>query len=297
MFGTGPARAITKGHIAQLADEMQCHPADLEAIAKVESAGFGWFRDGRIKILPEPHVFYRELPKAKRAMALRKGLATKSYRETRRSGHYRRMGPVDARYDFFERMIEYDRVAAFRSISMGTYQIMGFNAELCGFLDAEAMWHAFLEGEHAQLYAFAQFLRKKGLVSAIQRRDFGKVERKYNGGGQGGKYAKRMMVASRNLRRGKWARYEPGTYVAVTPDLKPEPTPVEDAVVLSSDTEKTTGVGAVLVAVGGGFATAWDNGLWVLLSVAGAALAAFIIWRVLKRRSEHGRVEEITVDD
>lgn len=288
MLGKGRAEAITPAHMAALADEMGCHPADLEAIAKVESSGFGWFPNGQIKILPEPHKFDDEIPKTKRAAARKSGLATTSYKATRRSGHYKRMtsrpGP---RYDFLKRMIAFDRRGAFRAISVGTYQIMGFNAELCGFRDAEAMFDAFVDSEVNQLRAFKTFLIKKGLKGAVQRGDFGKVELRYNGGGLNGAYARRMRTAARNLRRGKWKDYKPGSMQIPDAPVKNTATKqnIEDITVLSTGTEKTgAGLGAALSAVGIALATAWNNGLWVLVSAAGIALAALIIWRVLKRK-------------
>ena len=46
------------------------------------------------------------------------------------------------------------------------------------------------------------------------------------------------------------------------------------------------GAGGAIVAVGVGLATAWQNGLWVLLSALGAALIAFIAFRIWKRRKD-----------
>jgi N-acetylmuramidase len=48
---------------------------ELHAFMEVEAAGSGFDRQGRPKMLFEPHVFWRHLPKAKRAEAERQGLA------------------------------------------------------------------------------------------------------------------------------------------------------------------------------------------------------------------------------
>ena len=116
---------------------------------------------------------------------------------------------------------------------------------------------------------------------------FEKVEQRYNGGGLNGAYAKRMRIASDNLRKSKWKDYRPGAMpVTATPATNSaSKQAIEDITVLSSGPEKAgAGAGAAVVAVGAGLATAWQNGLWVLVSLMGAALAAFIIWRVIKRR-------------
>jgi len=223
MLGKGKAEAVSASDIAAIADELACHPADLEAIAETESGGFGWFPNGQIKILPEPHAFGDYLPKEKFARAKALGLATDDYKATKASGHYKKMttGP-GPRYALLEKQIEYDRNAAFMGMSVGKYQIMGFNHALCGYASAEAMFDAFCASEKFQLRAFANFLKKKGLVPAIRSRDFDKVEVGYNGGGQNGAYAVKMRAASAKLRAGKWAGYKPGSIDKATePAAKP----------------------------------------------------------------------------
>jgi hypothetical protein len=225
MLGQGRAAAITNNDMAALAIGLGCHPAALEAIAEVESAGFGWFDDGRIKILPEPHKFYSALPDGRRAVALKAGLAFKTYAQTKASGHYKRMtnkpGP---RYDFLARMIEFDAGAAYEAISVGKFQIMGFNAETCGFPSAKAMFDAFVDSEVNQLRAFGQFLVKNGLRPALKAEDFAQVETTYNGGGLGGVYAAHMKVECAKLKAGKWSGW-PHTWPGKA-DPAPLPPPV-----------------------------------------------------------------------
>lgn len=208
MLGQGRAAAISNDDMAALARELGCHPATLEAIAEVESNGFGWFDDGRIKILPEPHKFDDYLPAARRAEAYRLGLATVSYNATRASGHYKRMtnapGP---RYDFLARMIAFDENAAFNAISVGRFQIMGFNHLVCGYRSAKAMFDAFVDSEANQLRAFGRFLLSKGLKDELAREDFATIETLYNGGGLNGVYAARMRTEAAKLKRGKWAKW------------------------------------------------------------------------------------------
>lgn len=208
MLGQGRAAAISNDDMAALARELGCHPATLEAIAEVESNGFGWFDDGRIKILPEPHKFDDYLPKARRAEALRLGLASPSFEATRASGHYKRMtnGP-GPRYAFLARLIAFDENAAFNAISVGRFQIMGFNHEVCGYPTAKAMFDAFVDSEAEQLRAFGRFLVSKNLKAALAAENFDLVEQRYNGGGLNGVYATRMRAEAAKLKRGKWAKW------------------------------------------------------------------------------------------
>lgn len=217
-LGKGKAAAITDADMAQLADDLQCHPADLEAIAQVESNGFGWYADGRIKILFEKHWFYKLIPDEKRTNAMKNGLARKNWISPKNGG-YKDQAEPDDRYKLLERAIKVDREAAFSSISVGKFQIMGFNHKICGHQTAEGMFNAFCESEVYQLSAFAGFLVNKGLVKAIRVRDFAHVEEVYNGGGLGGAYARKMKAESDRLRAGKWKDYRPGAMsnLGITP--------------------------------------------------------------------------------
>lgn len=220
-LGKGRAEAISDADISNLANELKCHPADLEAIAVVESQGFGWFKDGRIKILFEKHWFYKKVPSSKRTAAVRAGVARKEWISPKRGG-YRDQSNADARYRLLKKAIDFDREAAFQSVSIGKFQIMGFNFAICGFRSASEMWDAFCDSEANQLRAFANFLKSKKLVQAIRNRDFETVEDIYNGGGLNGKYAVKMRKESDALRRGKWKHWKFG-YVEKPPQKPAEP--------------------------------------------------------------------------
>lgn len=220
-LGKGKAVAISDADIASLAKTLRCHPADLEAIAEVESNGFGWFPDGRIKILFEKHWFYKLLPEAKRAGAVKAGLARKSWVSPAKGG-YKDQSDADSRYRLLERAITLDPNAAYQSISIGTYQIMGFNHALCGHQTAKQMFDAFCESEVYQLSALAGFLLKKGLDKALSEGDFARIEQVYNGGGLNGTYATKMRAASKRLRAGKWADWSPSRPIPA-PAMPPKP--------------------------------------------------------------------------
>jgi hypothetical protein len=225
MLGKGTAIAITDRDIALLADRLGAHPADLEAISIVESGGFGWFKDGRIKILFEKHWMYKLTPAgAVRAQAVAAGVARKAWISPKKGG-YKDQDTADQRYSLLATAIGIYRAAAFAAISVGRFQIMGFNAALCGFKDAEQMFALFCESEAHQLGALANFLIAKKLTTALRTRDFAKIESVYNGGGLGGAYAVKMRDESDALRAGKWKNYKAGTYapekVAPVPHARP----------------------------------------------------------------------------
>lgn len=216
-MGKGLAKAITDLDFAILADDLGCHPADLEAIAKVESRGYGWYGDGRMKILWEYHWFWKLLPNdAMREKARKMGLARRDWVSPKRGG-YKAQVSADARYYLLQRGIALHPEAAYQSISMGTFQIMGFNHDICGFPTAQAMFEAFCDSEAAQIRAFASFLKGRKLLPALRSRDFVRIEQVYNGGGLNGAYATQMSDWSEELRKGKWRGYQAGGVAAPNP--------------------------------------------------------------------------------
>lgn len=210
LFGTGPAKALEKWDLPRVCVRHGWHPAALDAIKRAESGGFGWFRDGRIKMLPEPHWFLRKLSKSDRSRAIRTRVATTtSFAKTKASGHYRRMKGASPRYALFEKWRAIDEEAAFQACSWGTYQIMGFNHKICGYPTAKAMVEDFLNGEKAQLEAFVRFLLAKGLKEPIRKLDFRRVALKYNGSGQVTHYSRIIRNWYNKLLRGTWKNWDP----------------------------------------------------------------------------------------
>jgi hypothetical protein len=226
MLGTGRAVAIAPRDYAVLAADLGCDPAVLEAIANVESNGFGWFPDGRIKILFEKHWFYKLVPSSLRATAIKAKVARKDW-VSPKDGGYKDQAAPQQRYDLLATAITLNSEAAYQSISIGRFQIMGFNHDLCGYATAKAMFDAFCDSEANQLAAFANFLKGKKLVPALIARDFDKIETVYNGGGQNGAYAKRMREEYVKLSkdRGRYETAKPVDPIPPPPDIEPIPAP------------------------------------------------------------------------
>lgn len=299
MLGKGKAEAITDADIAQLADSMRCHPAHLEAIAEVESAGFGWFSDGRIKILFEKHWFYKLTSGNDRQKAVARGLARKNWVSPKNGGYADQKGAA-ARYKLLSDAISINEEAAYQSVSIGRFQIMGFNHDICGFETAADMWLNFLASERHQLRAFANFLRHNNLTGAIRSGDFETVEARYNGGGLGGAYARKMRQAAEKLKAGKWKGYVPGSMPAepeidlqetqvITPDPAPEDnrpnwTPDEDRDPdeVGGPLSQTEATGAATGAVAGAGAAAQlvsqGQPWWVGAIVLAAAIVGVLIF-------------------
>jgi hypothetical protein len=74
LVGTG--RRLTSAELLAAANKLGVDVATLRSILQVETAGAGFDTKKRLKLLFEPHIFYRQLgPGPKRDEAVRKGLA------------------------------------------------------------------------------------------------------------------------------------------------------------------------------------------------------------------------------
>lgn len=172
---------------------------EVHAVIDVEAAGSGFDRNGRVKCLFEPHVFYRLLPQDKRQIAVDAGLA------------YRKWGEKPYPRDSYPRIIEameIDKDAALRSTSWGMGQIMGFNAELAGYRTAELMVQAFSDDEENQLNAMMTFIISNGLDDELRNHDWKGFARGYNGPG----YAKNRYDVKLAAAYAKWAKIKDTPY-------------------------------------------------------------------------------------
>jgi hypothetical protein len=147
----------------------------IHAILDVESRGSGFDGQGRVAMLFEPHIFWRELgPGKKRDLAAGMGIAYPKWKP----GAY----PADS----YPRMIaamKIDATAALRSASWGLGQVMGFNHALAGYETPQDMVATFADDEERQLEAMIRFIRKAGLADELRRLDWTGFARGYNGPG------------------------------------------------------------------------------------------------------------------
>lgn len=185
----GQALPLSDGDVSIIAGYLGCHVAAVRAVLAVESAGQG-FHNGRPLILNEPHIFYRELSGGKRAQAVAQGLAYKVWR----TKPY--LKSVDARYEWLERAMAIDEVAALRSCSWGLGQMMGFNHKICGFATVHEFVAAMCHSEGAQLYGMARFIVSKGIQKNLRTFDWAGFAYRYNGAGyKKNKYDTKLAAA------------------------------------------------------------------------------------------------------
>ncbi len=170
----GKAKRLEDIDLPMIGREIGVGEDEIHAVLAVESAGSGFDKQGRPKMLFEPHVFWRELgPGPKRDKAAAMGLAYP---------RWKRDYPKDS-YPRLARAMEIDREAALRSASWGLGQIMGFNCKMAGYPTAEAMASHFVDDEDRHLRAMVKFIVAAGLDDELRRHDWKGFARGYNGPG------------------------------------------------------------------------------------------------------------------
>lgn len=210
----GKAKRLDDIDLPLIGREIGVGEDEVHAILDVESAGSGFDKQSRPKMLFEPHVFWRELGAgAKRDKAAAAGLAYP---------RWKRNYPADS-YPRLAKALAIDEEAALRSASWGLPQMMGFNCKLAGYPTAKAMVTDFLNDEDTHLRAMVRFITATGLDDELRRHDWKGFARGYNGPGfaQNG-YDRKLAQAF-----ARWQKIKdtpiPAPHVRETPKTEHEP--------------------------------------------------------------------------
>jgi hypothetical protein len=164
--------------IKKAAAQIGLEPCTILAVLSVESSGSGFLPDGRLKILFEGHVFWRELQKRGiDSVPLAKKFPNIVY--PRQDGKQYRGGAAE--WERLNAAALINRPAALCSASWGLFQIMGFNYAACGFDSVEAFVAAQEQGEAEQLESFCAFLKSQGHARFLAAQDWAGFAARYNG--------------------------------------------------------------------------------------------------------------------
>jgi len=163
---------ITPEGIARAALRLNCDAPAIRAVIDVESGGSGFLPDGRPKILFEAHIFGRET--RSQFHATHPKLSTPSWTKALYLGGA-------GEYGRLYQAVQLDGEAAVRSCSWGTFQIMGFNWELCGERSLFGFLLAMHSSADAHLGLFIEFLKNKGLDKALRNHDWRAFAKGFNG--------------------------------------------------------------------------------------------------------------------
>ena len=168
-------------------DTRRIDPRVMEAIMSVEAGRRTHNEDGNAIIRFEAHIFKRELRNDEMwARHFRVGTPAWHDQEWRPSPtdgwrriHTGRQADEYAVLEFAQRL---NREAAYRSISVGAPQIMGFHHARIGYSTALLMWQAFTDSVSAQMIAMCNFvLTDQALHAAVNAHDWPRIGKIYNG--------------------------------------------------------------------------------------------------------------------
>ncbi|WP_342078016.1 N-acetylmuramidase domain-containing protein [Yoonia sp. SS1-5] len=184
-------------------------PAALKAVIEVESGGRAASKvDGKLMpiILYEYHVFYRYpgLSATNRKTAVSRKLAA------RRWGDIPYVKSQSGRYAQLARAAKIDEQAAYAACSWGVGQVLGENAEWLGFGTPKALAETTISGVAGQIAVMLAFVRKSGIMPALENRDWRAFARRYNGPGQVKFYAGRMASAYKRHAGDHWKPSDEG---------------------------------------------------------------------------------------
>lgn len=175
LLGPVDKRWLTQADIQRAAETLGCEVAAIQAVIEVESPRGGYLPDGRLAILFERHVFWRQLAAAGIDPSTLN--ASADILSQQRGGYVGGVGE----YTRLARASAYDGAAAYEACSWGRFQLMGYHAEALGYATAVAMSVAFDAGEAEQLAAFVRFVQLGHLADALCEHQWAAFAKAYNG--------------------------------------------------------------------------------------------------------------------
>lgn len=171
-----------------------------KAIAGVESRKEGFTPNGNVTLLFERHVFKKQLLDQVTKNTDAVTLINSHYDVNLNGTTAEVISFVESRnpdicnskpggylvgikeQERFNLAVKINPIAATNSASFGLYQIMGFNAPLCGYSTGYKMMLAFMDTEYTHLLALAKFLEaNKVIYHYLKNRDYNNIAKIYNG--------------------------------------------------------------------------------------------------------------------
>lgn len=153
VFTNPSAPAVTDSEIAAIALRLGCTPKQVRAVAKVESGGAAFDKQGRPKILFERHLFHR----------LTDGKFSVSVFSNSDGGGYGE--------DSWEKLTQAackDADAAFAAASWGRFQVLGLHWKALGYPSPIDMAYTAVTSEAGHYTMLARYVEANGMKPAIK---------------------------------------------------------------------------------------------------------------------------------
>jgi hypothetical protein len=185
-------KTLTEADYAWAADFLADDVASVKAVREVEAPQGGFLPDGRVTILYERHVMYRQL--FANGFDPDKYAASNPDIVNKKTGGY--LGKA-AEYKRLAAAELIDQKSALESCSWGAYQIMGYHWKILGFDSVYSFVAKMKESERGQLECFVRFIKSQpALLKAIRSDDWVTFARYYNGSNyRANKYDDKLQAA------------------------------------------------------------------------------------------------------
>lgn len=164
VFTNKNAIAITEDQLISLARELgDTNTKRIKAVASVESGGSGWFNSGHPKILYERHYFYRLTKKAVKWL-------TFGWIGNSTAGGYTTDINNDGINDSWNKLVKAAMInpdAAFQSVSIGKFQVMGSHYKMMGYTHPINMLYAAVNTEYSHYAMLVNYIKGNGMEKAF----------------------------------------------------------------------------------------------------------------------------------
>lgn len=164
---------ITEKQFQSSAKAIGCKTACVKAVAEVESRGGGFLNTGEVKILFEPHIFWKQLRLA--------GITPKVSDICYPVWGTKPYGNISEQHAKLQKAVLINRDAALKSASWGLFQICGFNFKTCGCKNIQEFINGMSESEDKQLELFTNYIINSHLDDELKNLDWNGFARGYNG--------------------------------------------------------------------------------------------------------------------
>ena len=200
LFDGRPAHEhLTDEDFCLAAKLIECEPAALKAVQKVETGGRGgFFAPGKPAILFEGHVFWKQLrQRGLRPEKLASANPDILYPKWTKRHYQGGLGE----YARLEKARKIHPSAANASASWGMFQVMGFHFATCGFRTVGDFVAAMCESERRQLLATCRFISKtNGMLASLRAKKWATFASLYNGSGYAeNQYDRKLQTAYLNF--------------------------------------------------------------------------------------------------
>lgn len=164
---------------------LQCEPEVIEAVTVVEAPRGAFDSKGRLTILFEPHIFWKELKKSGTSPVDMKALQNENPNLLSPVWNSALYGKYSEQWDKLKKAASLlsgrFREEAYKSASYGAFQILGGNAESLGYKSVFDFVNNQEQSEFDQLRDFIKFIKINGLDDELQHKDWAAFARGYNG--------------------------------------------------------------------------------------------------------------------